>query len=62
MEATSARGTAVVIGASIAGLTAARVLADRFRAVVVLDRDHLPDTASAAEVRERLRSLLSSAE
>jgi 2-polyprenyl-6-methoxyphenol hydroxylase-like FAD-dependent oxidoreductase len=32
---------AVVIGASMAGLCAARVLADRFTAVVVLDRDTL---------------------
>jgi 2-polyprenyl-6-methoxyphenol hydroxylase-like FAD-dependent oxidoreductase len=35
--------TAVVIGASIAGLTAAGVLADRFGSVTVLDRDTLPD-------------------
>jgi 2-polyprenyl-6-methoxyphenol hydroxylase-like FAD-dependent oxidoreductase len=34
---------AVVIGASIAGLCAARVLADRFTRVVVLDRDALAD-------------------
>lgn len=34
--------TAVVIGASLAGLTAARVLADYFDRVVVLDRDRLP--------------------
>jgi 2-polyprenyl-6-methoxyphenol hydroxylase-like FAD-dependent oxidoreductase len=35
--------SAVVIGASMAGLCAARVLADRFRRVVVFDRDTLPN-------------------
>jgi flavin-dependent dehydrogenase len=39
----AARDQAVVIGASIAGLCAARVLADRFTRVVVLDRDTLRD-------------------
>jgi len=34
---------AVVIGASMAGLAAARVAADRFEQVVLLDRDVLPD-------------------
>jgi 2-polyprenyl-6-methoxyphenol hydroxylase-like FAD-dependent oxidoreductase len=33
---------AVVIGAGMAGLAAARVLADRFARVTVVDRDHLP--------------------
>ncbi len=37
---------AVVIGGSMAGLLAARVLAERFDAVVVLDKDVLPDTAA----------------
>ncbi|MCP3805040.1 FAD-dependent monooxygenase [Allokutzneria sp. A3M-2-11 16] len=37
---------AVVIGAGIAGLSAGRVLADRFERVVILDRDSLPGTAS----------------
>ncbi len=37
--------TAVVIGAGIAGLCAARVLADRYDRVVVLDRDELPASA-----------------
>jgi 2-polyprenyl-6-methoxyphenol hydroxylase-like FAD-dependent oxidoreductase len=37
---------AVVIGAGIAGLAAAKVLADRYERVIVLDRDHLPDDAS----------------
>src|SRR5690606_37195408 len=35
-------GTAVVIGGSIAGSCAARVLADHFERVVVLDRDAFP--------------------
>ena len=35
--------SAVVIGASMAGLCAACVLADRFEHVTVLDRDHLPE-------------------
>ncbi len=38
-------GTAVVIGASIAGLLAARVLAEHVGRVVVLDRDTLPEDA-----------------
>ena len=37
---------AVVIGAGIAGLTAAQVLADHFEQVTVLERDRLPDTAA----------------
>jgi 2-polyprenyl-6-methoxyphenol hydroxylase-like FAD-dependent oxidoreductase len=37
--------TAVVVGASMAGLCAARVLAERFDEVLVLDRDTLPDRA-----------------
>jgi flavin-dependent dehydrogenase len=39
-------GTAVVIGAGIGGLVTARVLADRFERVVVVDRDVLPGDAS----------------
>lgn len=38
-----AEGHAVVLGASIAGLVAARVLADHFDRVTVIERDHLPD-------------------
>ena len=34
---------AVVIGAGIAGLAAARVLSDRFDRVTLVDRDTLPD-------------------
>ncbi|MFC6717471.1 NAD(P)/FAD-dependent oxidoreductase [Natrialbaceae archaeon GCM10025810] len=37
------RGRAVVVGASIAGMLSARVLADAFEEVTVLDRDSLPD-------------------
>ena len=35
-------GAAVVVGGSMAGLCAARVLADRFDRVLVIDRDELP--------------------
>jgi deazaflavin-dependent oxidoreductase (nitroreductase family) len=35
--------TAVVIGASIAGLAAARALSDHYESVIVLERDELPD-------------------
>jgi 2-polyprenyl-6-methoxyphenol hydroxylase-like FAD-dependent oxidoreductase len=37
---------AVVIGASVAGLCAARVLSDHFARVIVIERDLLPDAAS----------------
>jgi flavin-dependent dehydrogenase len=40
-------GKAVVIGASIAGLAAARVLSDRYGSVVVLERDELPNTSAS---------------
>ncbi|HEX9094648.1 MAG TPA: FAD-dependent monooxygenase [Candidatus Dormibacteraeota bacterium] len=36
---------AIVIGGSMAGLLAARVLADRFDRVTIVDRDRLPDEA-----------------
>jgi 2-polyprenyl-6-methoxyphenol hydroxylase-like FAD-dependent oxidoreductase len=39
-----AYGHAIVIGSSIAGLTAARVLIDYFERVTVIERDRLPDT------------------
>lgn len=42
-EAARAGGSAVVVGASMAGLCAARVLSERFDRVLVLDRDTLPD-------------------
>ncbi|MBK8795033.1 MAG: FAD-binding monooxygenase [Anaerolineales bacterium] len=44
MEQRSA--TAIVIGGSIAGLLAARVLSDHFTQVVVLERDALPETVA----------------
>src|SRR4051794_35105597 len=37
---------ALVLGGSIAGLLAARVLADRYAAVTIVERDRLPDTAT----------------
>ncbi len=40
-------GDAVVIGAGMAGLAAARVLADRFARVTVVDRDSLPPGADS---------------
>jgi deazaflavin-dependent oxidoreductase (nitroreductase family) len=39
-------GTAVVVGASVAGLAAARVLSDHFESVIVLERDELPDISA----------------
>src|SRR5215472_7539981 len=38
---------AVVLGASMAGLLAARVLADFYRRVTIVERDPLPDSGSA---------------
>ncbi len=43
----NARSHAVVIGGSIAGLWTARVLADHFERVTVIDRDHYPDDPEA---------------
>lgn len=40
---TGTDGHAVVVGASMAGMLAARVLADRYASVTVIDRDPLPD-------------------
>jgi 2-polyprenyl-6-methoxyphenol hydroxylase-like FAD-dependent oxidoreductase len=40
-------GSAVVVGASMAGLCAARALSERFEHVVVLDRDRLPEGPDA---------------
>lgn len=42
-------GRAVVVGAGIAGLVAARVLADAFDEVTVIDRDPLPDEPVARQ-------------
>jgi 2-polyprenyl-6-methoxyphenol hydroxylase-like FAD-dependent oxidoreductase len=43
---TAAGEHAVVIGASMAGLLAARALSDRFERVTIVDRDALPDKAA----------------
>jgi 2-polyprenyl-6-methoxyphenol hydroxylase-like FAD-dependent oxidoreductase len=40
-----ASNTAVVIGGSLAGLLAARVLAERFDQVIIVERDSFPDEA-----------------
>jgi flavin-dependent dehydrogenase len=37
---------AIVVGGGIAGLSAARAVSDRFRQVVILDRDELPDSVT----------------
>ncbi|HEY6331530.1 MAG TPA: FAD-dependent monooxygenase [Blastocatellia bacterium] len=37
---------AIVVGGGLGGLSAARALSDRFRQVVILDRDELPDGAT----------------
>lgn len=42
LPATDARGHAIVLGASMAGLLAARVLSDAYERVTVLERDALP--------------------
>jgi len=39
----SEQGTAVVVGAGIAGLSATRVLSDGFERVILVDRDSFPD-------------------
>jgi 2-polyprenyl-6-methoxyphenol hydroxylase-like FAD-dependent oxidoreductase len=39
-------GTAVVLGAGLAGLIAARVLSDAYETVMIIDRDALPDVAA----------------
>lgn len=41
----TSRKHAIVIGASMSGLMAARVLSEHFEHVTVLDRDRLPSTA-----------------
>ncbi len=40
-----ASNTAVVIGGSLSGLLAARVLAERFDEVIIVERDSFPDEA-----------------
>jgi 2-polyprenyl-6-methoxyphenol hydroxylase-like FAD-dependent oxidoreductase len=44
MAIDGSRARAVVIGGSMAGLLAARVLADSYAEVTVIDRDHLPES------------------
>ncbi|HLL37840.1 MAG TPA: FAD-dependent monooxygenase [Streptomyces sp.] len=44
MSKSTGRGTAVVIGAGIAGLSAAKALSGAFQQVVVVDRDELPQS------------------
>ena len=39
--------TAVVVGASVAGLAAARVLSDHYESVIVVERDELPDATAS---------------
>ena len=56
-----ARDRAVVVGASMAGLLAARVLADHFSEVVLIERDQLPEGAEnrrAVPQGRHLHSLL----
>ena len=56
------KGRVVVVGGSMAGLLAARALADHAESVVVLERDHLPDdVAPRARVPQgrHLHALLS---
>jgi 2-polyprenyl-6-methoxyphenol hydroxylase-like FAD-dependent oxidoreductase len=43
MSAPTTRKTAVVIGGSMAGLSAAAVLSSRFESVVIVERDAIPD-------------------
>jgi 2-polyprenyl-6-methoxyphenol hydroxylase-like FAD-dependent oxidoreductase len=45
-NSTTTHRRAVVIGASMAGLLAARVLSERFTEIVLLERDALPDRAA----------------
>ncbi|WP_433087434.1 FAD-dependent oxidoreductase [Dactylosporangium sp. CA-052675] len=45
MASNDRRGHAVVLGSSISGLLAARVLSDAFAKVTVVDRDELPEAA-----------------
>ena len=44
LSAVSGRRHAVVVGGSMAGMLAARVLADHFDAVTLLERDRFPET------------------
>jgi 2-polyprenyl-6-methoxyphenol hydroxylase-like FAD-dependent oxidoreductase len=46
MGTTSRKGHAVIIGASIGGVTAAAALAESFERITIIDRDELPATAA----------------
>jgi len=48
---------AAVIGGSIAGLLASRVLADYFEQVTLVERDHYPDTAAPRKSLPQSRHL-----
>ena len=47
LSAVPRRRHAVVVGGSLAGMLAARVLADHFDAVTLLERDWFPETPAA---------------
>ena len=50
-------GQAVVIGASIAGLLASRVLVDRFDRVILIEKDELPNTATPRQGTPQARHI-----
>jgi NADPH-dependent 2,4-dienoyl-CoA reductase/sulfur reductase-like enzyme len=47
LSAVPRRGHAVVVGGSLAGMLAARVLSDHFDRVTLLERDRFPETPAA---------------
>ena len=47
LSASHRRGHAVVVGGSLAGMLAARVLSDHFDRVTLLERDRFPETPVA---------------
>jgi hypothetical protein len=53
---TAPLGTAIIVGASVAGLISARALAPSFKRVIVLDRDKLPDPNSSAGLQVHVQS------
>ncbi len=57
MAETSGRDRVVVLGASMAGLLAARVLADRYTEVVLVDRDDLTGHDAAGGHRDTRRGV-----
>ena len=50
-EGARRRGTAVVLGAGIGGVLAASALARHYAAVVILERDRVPDRPNRVEPR-----------